>query len=305
MNGDEVNEISTITRTAIFDALQLSGLSMHGRRDEVSFLARIFDLGALPSHDHRFRDMAGDIGQHRINNPEDWPDDWVLRDARLNLLQGPDDIFLNLLCEMVHPLVRPNLEDVWTLLAIFNPHLRVDGWEIAEETRISGKPIFAARKLVLDVAPVATAKALAQELNAEYLTQQINRMQSGIAKDPELAIGSAKEFIETICKAILKQRKITPATGMDFPALVRFTVKQLQLVPDHLAAKAGAAKTITTLLNNLASTGTALAELRNPYGTGHGKDISYQGLEEHHARLAVHVATAIGIFLFETHRKHP
>ena len=45
------------------------------------------------------------------------------------------------------------------------------------------------------------------------------------------------------------------------------------------------------------------AELRNAYGTGHGKSKSQSGylLEPRHARLAVGAAATLGVFLYETH----
>ena len=55
MNGHDANQISTITRTAILDEVQLSGLGLYGKRDEVAFLSRIFDLASLPTTDGRFK----------------------------------------------------------------------------------------------------------------------------------------------------------------------------------------------------------------------------------------------------------
>ena len=43
----------------------------------------------------------------------------------------------------------------------------------------------------------------AARMNANYLKQQIQRMEQSIDSDPSLAIGTAKELIETCCKTIL------------------------------------------------------------------------------------------------------
>jgi hypothetical protein len=56
------------------------------------------------------------------------------------------------------------------------------------------------------------------------------------------------------------------------------------------------------LLNNLASISNGLAEIRNLYGTGHGKHARSKGLQRRHARLAVGAASTLGVFLFETYR---
>jgi hypothetical protein len=66
--------------------------------------------------------MLGDIGMHR-EHFSDWSNDWIYDDSRLNLLRGPDETFLRLLCEMIHPIVRPNEAEVDELLALFNEEI--------------------------------------------------------------------------------------------------------------------------------------------------------------------------------------
>jgi hypothetical protein len=54
---------------------------------------------------------------------------------------------------------------------------------------------------------------------------------------------------------------------------------------------------------NLATLVHGSAELRNFYGTGHGRSKSQakQRLTSRHARLAVGAATTLDVFLYETH----
>ena len=80
------------------------------------------------------------------------------------------------------------------------------------------------------------------------------------------------------------------------------TVKQLDLTPLDIPDKAKASKTIKRLLSNLASITQGLAELRNQYGTGHGKLIENKGLQVRHAKLAVGAASTLVVFLTETYR---
>ena len=111
--------ITEITRRNILDAMALGKVNWSGRLAEDDFLGRIFDLDHLPSNDHRFKTMRRDIWQHRVNNPNDWEDDWAFTDSRLNLLHGSDEIFLRFLCETVHPVVRAEEDDGAQLVAIF------------------------------------------------------------------------------------------------------------------------------------------------------------------------------------------
>jgi hypothetical protein len=295
--------ISVVTRLNIFDTIRVKGVAWSGRLPEDDFLSRLFDLQSLPSDDGRFENAAGDIWKHRVVN-SDWEEHWVFTDKRFNLLHGPDDVFLRFLCEMLHPVVRDNREEVVQLRQVFNEHLKADGWELYERTSISGKPVYSARRLLTDNRTVMQAvQSVASVLNAEYVSQQITRMETALHDDPELAIGTAKEFVETLCKTILDDRRVVHEATLEFPRLVRLTLKELELVPDQIAAQAKGADTIRVLLNNLASISNGLAEIRNHYGTGHGKHARSKGLQRRHARLAVGAASTLGVFLFETYQE--
>lgn len=50
------------------------------------------DLTEPPSTDYRFKDAAGDVWQHTINNPDDWDRDWVFHDDRFDLAGCPDEV---------------------------------------------------------------------------------------------------------------------------------------------------------------------------------------------------------------------
>jgi hypothetical protein len=132
--------------------------------------------------------------------------------------------------------------------------------------------------------------------------EQINRMAAAVEADPALAIGSAKELIETCCKTILAERG-KPAKGTeDVPELVKAARAELKLLPDDVPQASKGADTIKRLLSNLASVAQGLAELRTLYGTGHGRDGRAKGVHPRHARLAVYAASALAVFLFETHK---
>jgi len=296
--------VSEVTRRNILDALRFSNTFWSGRLSETDFLSRLYDLESLPSHDHRFKSAIEDIWQHRVNNPDDWPDDWVFTDSRFNILHASDEVFLRFLCEMIHPVVRPDSQNVEKLLGIFNQYLAADCWEIVARAQISGKPVFAARRRMVGSSPaMAAVKSLVNVLNADYVTQQITRMEASVVSDPELAIGTAKEFVETICKTILGECGETISGNIDLPQLVKRVREKLDLLPQDIPEKAKGAKTVKRILSNLGTVAQGLAELRGLYGSGHGKDAIVKGLQARHARLAVGSACTLAVFLFETYQE--
>ena len=300
-------EITEPTRRNIADELELQGMLPNGRLDEVQFFSRIFNLEDLPTRDHRthqFPNMAADLWQHRVRN-YDWDDGWWWTDDRLNLLHASDEIFLRFLAEMVHPIVRPDPAERESYLEVFNKHLVVEGWEIGIVGHVGAHPVYGARRLDQMPPSVAgEARELAQTLGG-YVTRQVTRMESAIPNDPHLAIGTAKEFVETICKTILEERGINISENEDFPGLVRRAVSSLPIVSAGINDLTRWEGTITRLVNNLSSLGRSLAELRNAFGTGHGRTAKHIGLDVHHARLAVRMATAVGVFLYEVHERNP
>lgn len=139
-------EITEVTRRAIFDYLSTSGINWSGRFCDDDFLSRLYDLTTLPSKDYRLSNAASDIHRHRVNN-YDWEDDWVFYDSRFNLLHTSDEEFLKFLCETVHPVVRPNVAESQYLVEEYNKILKKDGWSLTEVDQISGNPIFTAQKI--------------------------------------------------------------------------------------------------------------------------------------------------------------
>jgi hypothetical protein len=144
-------------------------------------------------------------------------------------------------------------------------------------------------------------REVAANLDAPYLAQQIERIEREMDADPRLAIGTAKELVESVCKMILTERGKPFDKSSDVMDLVKFTRIELKLVPDDIPDSAKAADTIRRLLSNLATITQGVAELRNSYGTGHGHDGRLKGLQPRHARLAAGAACVLAKFLFDTH----
>ena len=296
------NKITHITRRNIFDFIQVEGYWWSGCLSEIDFLSRLFDLEQMESYDGRFKNAVGDIWQHRINNPSDWEDNWIYNDKRFNLLNCDDSIFLSFLCEMIHPLVRTDLSEVNRMLHIFNENLKNDNYEIIEKSRISERPIFVGRiRVAGNETIIKKGSNLKQILNADYVSQQINLMESSIENAPHISIGIAKELIETCCKSIFDERSEAYDRNWDLPRLMKETTKLLKLTPDDIPNQAKAANSIKQILGSLSSVVQGISEIRNEYGSGHGKEGRFKGLQPRHAKLAVGAASTLAIYLLETH----
>lgn len=295
--------VSRRVRRNIVDGLKVDKIAWMGALEDVEFLQRLWDLEALPSHDPRFKDAARDIWQHRWNN-YDWDDDWIFEDERFDLIDGPADRFLAFLAEMVHPLVRPDRSQALEMVRSFNDQLRAEGWLLVEVEKIAGRPRFEAQPIAeLSGRSVMRARSVADALDAAWMQKEIERLENAIERDPALAIGTAKELVESCCKSVLTKRGVSYSSRADLPALTKLVAKELGLVPEGITEAAKGAETIKLILRNLTALTQYLAELRSLYGSGHGRDGGHKGLQPRHARLAVGAAVSFIDFVTETYRE--
>jgi hypothetical protein len=196
------------------------------------------------------------------------------------------------------------LEDdptVGKLLQAFVQHLEDNAHTKSDFDSVKRCKAIASR-LLSGTPSLVSLKKAAESLNAATLSKQIRRMEESIHSDPELAIGTAKELVETVCRTVLTERGRDVEGKPELPALTMAALKELELLPDGLPEATRGVETVRRLVSNLSALTQGIAELRNLYGTGHGKDGKAASIEPRHAALAVGSAATFARFLFETHQ---
>ena len=144
-----------------------------------------------------------------------------------------------------------------------------------------------------------------QSFTSEYLDAQRKLLQQSIDDNPTAAIGTAKDLVESCCVTILESRSVAFSKDDDLPKLVDKTTIALGINPRGVPNEAPEARIVKTLLGSLANAARSLAELRNAYGTGHGRPKSYNGLTQRHARLAAGTSLTLVQYLWDTHLERP
>jgi hypothetical protein len=133
--------------------------------------------------------------------------------------------------------------------------------------------------------------------------QEIQRIEASVNTDPALAIGTAKELVDTCCKHIAERMELELPKKPDTPDLVRAVLKGLKLLPEDISDSAKGADSIRLMLRALTTLMQGLVEVRNLYGTGHGKGSTHKGPKPRHARLAVASAATFVEFIVDTYRE--
>jgi hypothetical protein len=299
--------ISALTRRDITDYIAGNKVAWWGRLDEVAFLARVFpDIDERPSTDYRFKTASGDIRQHRENN-SDWEDDWIFDDERFGLRSGPDELFVLFLSQMLHPLVRPGADETKQLLVDFNQMLEGDDWELIEVGQLSGRPVYEGRRREAIKAPIEAIDVDAYEnlFDPQVLREHLRRIDAGLKSDPAAAIGSSKELLESVLKAILEDYEVDYRPGEDLMGLYKKVQESMGLNTQAVPGDAKGSDAAVKALRALVTTVQSLAELRNALGTGHGPSRQSAALTRH-ARLAFNSSLAVTTFLLDTwHERKP
>lgn len=145
------------------------------------------------------------------------------------------------------------------------------------------------------------AKSIKKAFSSEYIDNQLAIMLPMQKENPTEAIGKAKELIESCCKGILEENGQTYDSTWDAPRLVKETTNFLKVAPENIPSDIRGAESMKSILKSLRAIANGLNELRNVYGSGHGKSPNYQGLCERHARLAVGSALTLVNFLWDSH----
>lgn len=293
-----MNKISVLTRQKIADEIALQKIALGGHLNYADFLNRLYDLNNMPSFDHRYKTAYGDIRCH-----SDWCDytpEWMFTDSRFNLLRCSDDEFVRFLRESIHPSVCSDSEEQDRLKQIYAKYLSIDGYELYVEEIISQMPIYSFRERQLGADMEDKKEKIKAYLNTDYVKSKIKIMSDAVYDNTDLALGTAKELIETTCKSILKEKSVAVDKNWDLSRLFKETINCLSFLDaKEVDNPEQATKSVKQILSGCNSIIQGIAELRNNYGTGHGKDENFKSLPSKYASFVAATVADIIIFILQ------
>lgn len=278
-----------------------SKMTLYGRLDEIEFLKRLYPLDEMESYDSRFPNAESDIWQHTVNN-DDYEPYWVFKDERFELLNGDDSIFLSFISEIFNPTVRKDREPWENFLKKFNALLAYDGYELYESKKISGRSVYSWRSISANLIMEKQISDIKTEFDSDYVNSQVALMYELITTAPNSAIGKAKELLEICCKTILDQREVSYSTETTVIQLMKMTCDILELNAKKIPEEVKGSEIASKILGNLSNITQGMAELRNLYGDGHGKNKDFKTLPPRYAHLAVGASVTTVHFLWETYK---
>jgi len=161
----------------------------------------------------------------------------------------------------------------------FHPSLHRDGYQVDERT---GQ--------LTPVWPQLSIESIARPADPQAIREGFDRIRRAISDDPALAVGSAKELIESNAKIVLGERGQPFDDKSGLPKLARAAQLSLGLNPSNGSGPDGR-DGVKRILGAVITLANGLAELRNRgLGTGHRPATARAGLGTWHAHLAVNAA---------------
>jgi len=137
---------------------------------------------------------------------------------------------------------------------------------------------------------------LPQESDIRLHLQRLQRLD----QEPEEMIGAAKELVEATAKYVLVNLDLPVDANADMGELSKQALAQLHLRPESLAPTSRGVDSMKRILAGLSQIAGGMAELRNAYGTGHGRGTRVSGLQRRHAEFAARSAIAYAAFVLDT-----
>lgn len=159
-----------------------------------------------------------------------------------------------------------------------------------------------AAPLVLDFVMYGARAAIAGGLL--HIEEQVKGIEQAVIENPGLAFDLARTVVESACRSILTERKISFAFDDDLPRLFKSVTTHLPILPAAASAEVEARKSVAQTLNGLHTALQGVCELRNAYGfASHGTAGPKPLMESVQALLAAQAADAIVGFLHRVHKQ--
>ena len=201
-----------------------------------------------------------------------------------SLYFGDEDYEGNVL-RMIPKIINDDLER----LRIVEDYVSLDEWLKNADPSLHAELYDTGEDIALDA-----VVEIADHLDIIELNKHAARIRNSIRDDPEQAIGSAKDLLESVLKSTVGLEG--ERSSEDIHDLLKLARKELGLNPEQQGVPGQ--DTIVRTLSNLGQIVIGVGEVRNLYGTGHGRYRSKE-LDIVHARLVVNAAVTVASYLLE------
>lgn len=157
---------------------------------------------------------------------------------------------------------------------------------------------------LVDIATTASVvgelSAMAETIDFDTASRDLDRALQHANADPELAATGACAVVESVCHSILIELNADIPAKQDIKGLYRALCEPLGLSPTKEGLPSEIVNDVRAVLSGLVTAVQSIGALRTHAGGAHGKQRGHQHIDARIAKLAIHSASAVALFLIET-----
>lgn len=122
---------------------------------------------------------------------------------------------------------------------------------------------------------------------------------------PEDAVTAACSLIESVCRSILAELELPMPAKKDIDGLIKSVQEPLGLSPARSDFPTEIEADVRQVLGGLTSVAKGIGALRTHAGDAHGRERGFRRIDARIAKLALHSASTLALFLIDTwEQKH-
>jgi hypothetical protein len=136
-----------------------------------------------------------------------------------------------------------------------------------------------------------------------HIEEQVTAIERAVVENPGLAFDLARTLVESVCRTVLRERRIVYSEDDDLPRLFRVVCQNIPFLPFGASHEVEARESLTRTLSGLSTAIQGICELRNKCGfASHGSDNPRPVMESVQALLAAKAADTIVGFIHRVHQ---
>jgi hypothetical protein len=147
-------------------------------------------------------------------------------------------------------------------------------------------------------APSRTLEQYIRENDLQSIDLEFNRALSNVENDPREAVSAASNILESICKIYIEEEHLDPPAKLDLRPVWTIVRKHLKFDPSLVEDQ-----DLQQILSGLISIVDGISALRTHASSAHGAGKKAYRVEPRHARLSVHAAHTVALFILESWKR--
>jgi hypothetical protein len=146
--------------------------------------------------------------------------------------------------------------------------------------------------------PSKTLQEFIREGDVTAIDIEFSRALANVEINPREAVSAASNILESLCKIYIEDEQLDRPAKQDLKPLCLIVRKHLGFDPSRVEDQ-----DLQTILTGLISIVEGVGALRTHASSAHGSGRKSYKLEPRHARLAIHSAHTVALFVLESWKK--